>query len=133
MGRKRKIIWIVLIILCVLAIQRVGWIYWPSQGEVTYLVSDTGEIIRDPMTREEIITVKKILSGHIRWPELLYGYPACGFGDIFSVTIDGVCYMPCWDSCSMVAVEGQLGTCKYIDIPKEEKEILVEIIISRGN
>lgn len=123
--------WLILC-LAVLMLCRIGWIYWPSQGELTFHIQETGETIREPLTREEIITVKKIVSGHIRWSELLYGYPACGFGDIFSITIDGVCYMPAWDSCGTVAVEGRLGVCKYMDISEEEKEILVDMITSIG-
>ena len=132
MLKKHKLAWILLIVLAVLVLYRFAWIYWPSRGEVAFHVQETGENIRAPLTREEVITVKKIFSGHIRWPELLYGYPACGFGDIFSITIDGVCYMPAWDSCGMVATEGWLGVCKYMDITEEEKEILVAIISSRG-
>lgn len=132
MLKKHKLAWIILIVLAVLALHRFAWIYWPSRGEVKLYVSETGKTIRDPLTREELLTVKKILSGHLRWSELLYGYPACGFGNNFSITIDGVCYMPAWDSCGMVAVDGVFGGCKYMDLTEQEIETLVEIITSRG-
>ena len=132
MRKKRKIIWILLLILCVVVIQRIGWIYWPSQGEVTFYVPETGETIRDSMTREEIIAAKKILVGHIRWPQWFYGYPACGFSNIFSITIDGVCYMPAWDGCEMVAVSRSFNTYKYMDVTQEEIQFLEQIIAARG-
>lgn len=132
MLRKHKKIWILLIVLAALMLHRFAWIYWPSQGEVTFHVQETGETTRETLTSEETMEVKKLLAGHIRWPEWLYGYPACGFGEMFSITIDGVCYMPAWDGCTMVAVKDILGTCKYMDVTEQDKEILVEIITSRG-
>ena len=33
---------------------------------------------------------------------------------------------------TMVAVKDILGTCKYMDVTEQDKEILVEIITSRG-
>ena len=130
--KKRKKIYILLIILAVLLLHRIAWIYWPSQGEVTFLNQQTGETVRDSLTGEETVAVKKILYGHIRWPEWLYGYPACGFGKSFSITLNGTCYMPAWDSCGMVAAEGASGICKYMNVTDQEKEILTDIITSRG-
>jgi hypothetical protein len=131
MRKKRKIIWILLLILCVVVIQRIGWIYWPSQGEVTFYVPETGETIRDSMTREEIIAAKKILVGHIRWPQLLYGYPACYYEREFSITIDGVCYMPA-KCCDMVVAEDSFGNRKYMNVSDSELNVLTEMISSRG-
>jgi len=128
---KKRWKWIILV-LAALLLHRVVWIYWPSQGEVTYYEQETGETIRSTLTYEETVEVKKILSGHIRWPQWLYGYPACGFGEMFSITINGACYMPAWDGCEMVAVEGILGICKYMDVTEQQKEMLVEIITARG-
>lgn len=128
---RKGLKWIILC-LVVLLFWRIAWIYWPSEGEVTFHNQETEETIRETLTYEETVEVKKLLAGHIRWPEWLYGYPACGFGSAFSITIDGTCYMPAWDGCTMVAVKDMPGTCKYMDVTEREKEILVEIITSCG-
>lgn len=135
MSKKRKIVAIVLIALTVALLLRIAWIYMPSEGTVTYYDQESGVTIEDELTREEIIAVKKILWGKIRWPEWLYGYPACGFGNIFSVTLNGTCYMPAWDSCGMMCakdVSSDDDNRTYINISERQKNILEEIISSRG-
>ena len=129
--RKRKNVRILLISLAVLVLHRIAWVYWPSRAETTFLDPNTDETIQTVLTYEETVEVKKILSGHIRWPEWLSGSPACGFSECFSITIDGVCYMPAWDGCGTVMIEGWLGNCKFMDVTPEQKEILDEIIRHR--
>ena len=132
---KRK--WVLRLLVCVAAILllRFIWIYMPSQGTVTFHDQDKGVTIETELTREEMVAVKKILWGKVKWPEGLYGYPACGFGDIYSITLNGTCYMPAWDSCGMICARDASfddGHRSYINISLRQKQILDEIISSRG-
>ena len=135
MGKKKKVV--ILILVCVIAavlLLRSIWIYAPSEGTVIYHVQETGVTIEDPLSDEEMAAVKKILWGKIRWPKWLYGYPACGFGSIYAIILDGTCYMPAWDSCGMIGVGDTTsddGELTYINITRRQKEILDEIISSR--
>ena len=137
MGKKKKIIWCILlcVFVTVLLLRTIS-ICVPSQGMVVFHMPETGVTVEDPLTKAEMVAVKKILWGRIRWPESLYGYPACGFGDLYAIVLDGVSYMPAWDSCGMIAVNDRDtadAPCRYINITEKQKEILDEIIESRGN
>ena len=119
--------WII-ICLAALLLCRFAWIFWPSKAVTTFYIPETKETVQEVLTYQEAVAVKKALFFHVRWPEWLYGYPACGFGEMFSITIDGVCYMPAWDSCEMVAVRGLFVGRKYINVTQQQKEMLEEII-----
>lgn len=137
MGKKNKCIWCILLCLLVaVLLLRTISIYVPSVGMVVFHMPETGITVEDPLTNSEMLAVKKILWGRIRWPQSLYGYPACGFGDIYAIILDGVYYMPAWDSCGMIAVKDRNvadAPCRYINISEKQKTILDEIIESRGN
>ena len=137
MGKKQKIIWCILLCLLVtVLILRTISVHIPSEGLVVFYVPETGITVEAPLTKAEMVEVKKILWGRIRWPESLYGYPACGFGDIYAIILDGVYYMPAWDSCGMIGVQERGpadAPCRYINITEKQKAILDGIIESRGN
>ena len=125
MSKRRK--WIIICLVAVL-LCRIGWLFWPSNAETSFYVQETGEMVHETLSYQEALTVKMALSFHIRWPEWIYGYPACGFDEMFSVTIDGICYMPAWDGCEMVAVRGLFVGKKYINVTPQQKELLNAII-----
>lgn len=134
MDRKKRIFLILTCIITAILVLRLVWIYTPSEGKVIYHVQETGVTIEDTLSYEETVAVKKILWGKIQWPEWIYGYPACGFGKIFAVVLDGKIYMPAWDSCGMLAVRELAsgnGDCSYVNITQRQKAILEEIITSR--
>lgn len=136
MSKKKKIVLLVLLCMMVaVLLLRTVWIYVPSEGKVIYHVQETGITIEDSLSYEEMVEVKRILWGKIRWPESIYGYPACGFGKIYAIILDGTYYMPAWDSCGMIGVQdcdSADDTCTYINISDRQKVLLDEIISSRG-
>lgn len=135
MGKKRKILCILLCVVATVLLMRFIWIHTPSEGTVVYHEQETGVTVEDALTTEEMLAVKRILWGKIQWPESLYGYPACGFGSIYAIILDGTYYMPAWDACGMIGVQDAAsdGECRYINITRRQKQILDQIISSRGD
>ena len=137
MSKKNKMI--LLISLCVMVavlLLCAIWIFVPSEGKVIFHVQETGITVEDALSYREMVTVKWILCGKIRWPEWIYGYPACGFGTICAIVLDDTYYMPAWDSCGMLGVMDSTsdeGKCTYINITDRQKDILNQIIKSRGD
>lgn len=134
-GKKMSIFLILACMTAAVLVLRLVWIYSPSEGKAVVLVQETGVTIEEPLSREETVAVKKILWGKIRWPEWFYGYPACGFGNIYAIVLDGKLYMPAWDSCGMLVVQdlaAEDGTYTYIDITQRQKSIFEEIIVSKN-
>ena len=124
-------------ILCLLAcgiaavlFLRVAAVYAPSEGTII-LESNAGVSLEEPLSDEELVTVKKILWGKIKWPESLYGIPACGFAKSYSLMIDGTRYMMAMDSCGTRCVE-EADTFCYINISDSQKNALQEMFTSRG-
>lgn len=131
MPKKYKIAVAVLLVLTAgLLLHRFAWIHAPSDGEIIYLAPGTEEPIRVPLTQEDAVAVKSILWGHIPWPEEIYGYPACAFDWYFSVTIDGVCYMPARCCGDMVVADGSDGERRFMNVTEGQMENLIEIISS---
>ena len=130
MGKKKIVL---LICVCAFALAMLAgmvWIYLPSEASVVFYDPDLDVTIQENLSREETLQVKKILFGKIPWPEWLYGYPACGFGSMYAVVLDGMYYMPAWDSCGMVVVKNVSGDLAYINVNQHQKGILEEIIHS---
>lgn len=134
--KKKIALWVLVGIAAAVLLLRAVWIHIPCEGTVVYYVQETGVTVEERLTPEETAAVRKALFGKIRWSEELYGYPACGFGSIYAVILDGVCYMPAWDSCGMVAVKDTAsddGAISYINVTQNQKAVFDEIICSRGD
>ena len=136
MNKRKNNIPIWVYVIAAILLLRLVWVYTPSEAEVYFHVQETGITIEDHLSYEETVAVKKVLFGQIQWPEWLYGYPACGYGKIFAICMNGKYYMPSWDSCGMLAVmdaSGEDNTCTYMNLSQRQIEILDEIISSRGS
>lgn len=133
--KKKKALLILFCAMAAVLLLRFAWIYTPSEGTVVYHVQETDVTVEEVLSAEEIIAVKRVLWGKIQWPRSLYGYPACGFGSIYAIILDGTYYMPAWDSCGMIGVQDSNsdGACRYINITQRQKQILDQIISSRGS
>lgn len=127
MSRKKKIILVLLLCIAAAAlIQRFFYIHGPSQGTVIF-DDFAGNAFEEPLSKEEMIAVKKILWGKIPWPESLYGIPACGFGKSCSIILNDTRYMVAWDSCGTLCVENAFsdtGKSFYLNISGAEREII---------
>ena len=131
MPRKGKIAVAILIVLvAALLLHRFAWIHAPAEGEIICYAPGDEETIRVPLTQEDAVAVKSVLWGHVLWPEEIYGHPACYFDWYYSVTIDGVRYMPAWCCGDMVVADGSDGERRYINVTGRQMEILTEIIKS---
>ena len=124
----------VLVLLCLIAavlVVREVWVCSPSEGTVILRSEAQGLDIEDSMSKEEVMTAKRILWGRIRWPEWLYGSPACGFGRGYGFLLDGTLYMMAWDSCGTLCVKADSGAYSYINISEPQKASLKKMFDSR--
>ena len=132
---RKKIRMILSVSICVLVavlLMNAAWAFSPSQGKSFFYVQESGITVEDTLTSEEVRVVKEVLWGKIKWPQWLYGYPACGFGKAFAIELDGTYYMPAWDSCGMIAVCGSDSeVIRYINVTQRQKAILEEMIVAQ--
>ena len=133
MGKKNKIMLSVfLLVLVANVLLSAAWVFWPSEGKAIFYLQETGVTVENPLTYMEAVQVKQILYGKIRWPEWIYGYPACGYGKIFAINLDGTYYMPAWDSCGMVAVwDSDRDVYRYINVTQRQIAILEQMIVAQ--
>ena len=141
MDRKKKILVVIagifafVCVITAVVLVHVAGIYAPSDGKILYEIKGTGIAQEDTLSEEEIVKMKTILWRKIRWPESLYGYPACGFNREFAIILDGTRYVLAWDGCGVICVEGtgiNAGRSFYISITKAEREIIADMFHARG-
>lgn len=127
MTKKKKV---AIAAITVILFLKVLMVYIPTSATVIF-DDYQGTAFEEPLTREETIAVKKILMGKIRWPEMIYGIPACGFSRSYAIEIDGVRYMLAWDSCGVLCAESSQASKSYINISDSERDIMEVFFASR--
>lgn len=94
----------------------------------------TGIAVEETLSEDELVTVKKILWGKPRWPESLYGVPACGFSRKYAFVLDDTRYMMSFDRCGTLCAEDfSPGSSPqyYVDISDTDRQALQEIFERR--
>ena len=134
--RRKKFLLIIMCVAAIVLLHRFIYIHVPAEGTVVFKAEEQEIYIEESLSDDEVVAVKKILWGKIRWSESLYGYPACGFYQEYAVIIGDVRYMLALDSCGTLCVESAdvgSGSRFYMDISDAERDIFEEIFMSRLN
>lgn len=88
-----------------------------DDASVTLIFVYEGENINVTLTDDEATKVIDILDGNTYDPNILLGYPSCGFHKNVALTVGNRSFAIASDGCNCVV---DLGNYLYFDIPKED-------------
>ena len=122
---KRRILSLalILVLLCALSGCEIQMLDSNAAGTIMYTYGDV--TFTDTLSAAEVAEAAKILNGKITFAD----YPACGFDEDISFTIDGVTFALACDKCGLVK---NCDTGLYITISEAQRAVLEAMFTSRG-